>query len=140
MVVANISIITKAFELSQVIQAITTLTFVKDVIIVAHSMGALDTRAYMEGLGSTYDGPCNAYPCYDPGFLKYEGDIGHVVTVDGVNAGSDLSYIAQVLFGWGSADILNVDELSPTSELVQTLNYQEAYDGVSLNPQLFLDV
>lgn len=39
--VANVSIITKAFELSEVIKAITGITFVKDVIVVAHSLGAL---------------------------------------------------------------------------------------------------
>src|ERR1022692_2978602 len=43
--VDQVSIITKAYELSQVLKAISGLTYVQDVIVIAHSMGALDTRA-----------------------------------------------------------------------------------------------
>jgi len=39
----------KADELAQVIQAIANLTHIQDVIVVAHSMGGLVTRAYLQG-------------------------------------------------------------------------------------------
>jgi len=44
--VAGISILNKGDEVAQAIRAITTLTHVKDVIVVTHSMGGLDARAY----------------------------------------------------------------------------------------------
>jgi len=132
-VVATVSIITKAYELSEVIKAITGLTFSKDVIVAAHSMGAVDTRAYIEQLGSTYDGPCNAYPCYEAGSLDYAGDIAHVVTVDGANAGSDWSYVLALLLGKGNANWINVFELEPYSPLIQTLNYHDSYNGRTAN-------
>jgi triacylglycerol esterase/lipase EstA (alpha/beta hydrolase family) len=46
--VAGISVLNKADEVAQVLRAITTLTHVKDVIVVSHSMGGLDARAYMQ--------------------------------------------------------------------------------------------
>ncbi len=52
--VTHISILNKAYELSQVIKAITNLTTIKDVIVVTHSMGGLVARAYVENLGSQY--------------------------------------------------------------------------------------
>src|ERR1019366_7647940 len=48
--VAKISILNKAYELSAVIKQITAITKTKDVIVVAHSMGGLDARAYVENL------------------------------------------------------------------------------------------
>src|ERR1035438_3032038 len=58
-VVTGVSILNKADELAHVLQAITELTTVKDVIVVAHSMGGLVTRAYLQGLGSPYVAFCN---------------------------------------------------------------------------------
>jgi pimeloyl-ACP methyl ester carboxylesterase len=71
--VDQVSIITKAYELSQVLKAISGLTYVQDVIVIAHSMGALDTRAYLEEMGSTYPGPCTyaSQPCYLPGSKRF---------------------------------------------------------------------
>ena len=50
--VVKISILNKAYELSQAIRHITAITHIKDVIVVAHSMGGLDARAYVENLAS----------------------------------------------------------------------------------------
>ena len=46
--VAQVSILNKADELARGIGAITAVTQVKDVIVVAHSQGGLVTRAYIE--------------------------------------------------------------------------------------------
>jgi pimeloyl-ACP methyl ester carboxylesterase len=143
-VVANVSIITKAYELSEVIKAITGLTFSKDVIVAAHSMGALDTRAYIEQLGSPYDEPCNAYPCYEAGTLNYTGDVAQLVSVDGPNAGSDWANILATLLGKVYTQWINVFELEPNNDscpsapepcsLIPPLNYHSSYNGVQASP------
>ncbi|MBI3657215.1 MAG: hypothetical protein HY232_12425 [Acidobacteria bacterium] len=136
LLVAQNSIITKSYELSQVIKTITRLTFVKDVIVVAHSMGALDTRAYIEGLGST-NAPCTpaSQPCRLAGSLKYTDDIGHVITIDGANAGSGVFGSSwKVLLGLAGVNVLNIEELQTNSMLIQTLNYQTSYSGVNAQP------
>lgn len=119
--VANVSIITKAFELSEVIKAITGITFVQDTIVVAHSLGALDSRAYIENLGSTL-APCVVLPCYAVGSLLYTNDIGHLITVNGANAGTNAGLTA--LYGWFGT---NVAELAYNSNIIQTINYNRPY-------------
>jgi hypothetical protein len=47
--VAQISILNKGDEVAQVVRAIERLTHVTDIIVIAHSQGGLNTRAYMEG-------------------------------------------------------------------------------------------
>jgi hypothetical protein len=125
-VVAGVSILTKANELSQVLKAIAGLTYVQDSVVIAHSMGALDARAYIEGLGSPLASPpilapCTQLYCPMPSTLTYTGEVGHLITVDGANAGSYLGYINNALFGLLG---LNVSELEPTSAVVQALNCQ----------------
>jgi hypothetical protein len=130
--VDQVSIITKAYELSQVLKAISGLTYVQDVIVIAHSMGALDTRAYLEELGSTYPGPCTnaSQPCYLPGSLTYTGEVGHLITLDGANAGGNYTNLASWLLGvLGGSQILNVNELKPQSAIVQALNYNLSYNN-----------
>jgi hypothetical protein len=134
-IVMNNSIITKAYELSKVLQFITSLTYVKDVVIVAHSMGALDSRAYMEGLGST-DAPCTAIPCsIASSQLPYTGEVALLITLDGANAGSSLAI-------WAAADIpgfktTNTVELEPGSgpepgqSIIYALNYWDSYIDAS---------
>ena len=124
--VDQVSILTKAYELSQVLKAIAGLTYVQDVIVIAHSMGALDARAYVEGLGSTY-APCNnaSQPCYLPGSLQYTDEVGHLITLDGANAGANLAALAC----WVniSPNVLNIAELEPNSPVVWALNYNGGY-------------
>jgi pimeloyl-ACP methyl ester carboxylesterase len=76
--VDQVSILTKAYELSEVLKAIAGLTYVQDVIAIAHSMGALDTRAYLEELGSTSLCTYASQPCYLPGSLSYTKEVGRV--------------------------------------------------------------
>lgn len=120
--VANVSIITKAFELSEVIKAITGITFVQDVIVVAHSLGALDSRAYIENLGSAI-APCTVLPCYSVGSVPYTNDIGHLITVNGANAGTN-AVNAILLTGWLGT---NVTELAYNSNIIQAINYNRPY-------------
>ncbi|MGD0632195.1 MAG: hypothetical protein ABR987_22960, partial [Terracidiphilus sp.] len=130
--VANVSVVTKAYELSQVLKVITQLTYVQDVVVVAHSMGALDSRAYMEGLGST-QAPCTAIPCEIAASpLPYTGEIGMLVTLDGANAGSDWAYFAAFLNNTNVVE-LEPNVLIPGWSLIQALNYQDSYSGVYAN-------
>jgi len=89
--VANVSLFKKADELAQVIGAITTITHVKDVIVVAHSLGGLDTRAYIEGLADPYNEPVTAYT----------QDIAKLITLDTPHSGAATAniqgFIADVL-------------------------------------------
>ena len=92
--VSKISILNKAFELSQVVQAIISITGVPKVNILAHSMGGLDARAYAENMaspGSCYDysvgGGSNpdytASTCTPgAGVAAYGGDVANIITVD----------------------------------------------------------
>ena len=108
------------------IKAITAATYVKDVILVTHSMGALDSRAYIEGLGSTI-APCIVIQCaIAPGQVPYTGDVAEVITVDGANSGANLAYLA--LF---ASSPLNAQELAPNSAVIQALNYSNVYADAS---------
>ena len=51
--VAQVPIVNKADELAHVIQAITTISNTNELAVVAHSMGGLVSRAYMQGLAAT---------------------------------------------------------------------------------------
>jgi trimeric autotransporter adhesin len=138
--VDQVSIITKAYELSQVLKAISSLTYVQDVIVIAHSMGALDARAYVEELGSTYPGACTnaSQPCPLPGSLAYTGEVGHLITLDGANAGGDYTNLASWLLGFlGGSQILNVNELNPQSAIVQALKYHQSYDSDQAGPPYY---
>ena len=98
--VAKISILNKAYEISQVIKHITSITHVQDVIVIAHSMGGLDARAYIENMASPtgcYDYP-NDTPYYLPaqctpgsGNAAFAGDVGDLITVDTPHAGAPVA-------------------------------------------------
>src|ERR1017187_757083 len=137
--VDQVSIITKSYELSQVLKAISGLTYVQDVIVIAHSMGALDTRTYLEELGSTYPGPCTyaSQPCDLPGSLAYTGEVGHLITLDGANAGGAYANFASWFFYDVGTGILNVAELDPQSPVVQALNYHQSYDNDQAGPPYY---
>ncbi len=79
-VVADIHIYTKGNELAQIIWQIKTLTGAPRVIVVAHSMGGLDTRAYIEGLASPTGSSDAAIP--------YFNDIAALITLDTPHGGA----------------------------------------------------
>ncbi len=134
--VARISILNKAYELSQVIRHITSITHIKDVIVVAHSMGGLDARTYVENMASK--GTCYDYENNQPdyslqscrpgsGNAAFAGDVGDIVAVDTPHTGDLLAELS-LPFGSCFADAsVNRTELNFRSlggaGLVEALNY-----------------
>jgi pimeloyl-ACP methyl ester carboxylesterase len=121
--VAQVSILNKGDEVARVIQAITTLTRVKDVIVIGHSQGGLDARAYIENLAIPYYwGICsdqNGYACFSTSRTYYTQDINKLITLDTPHSGAELA-------NWASW-------LSPNSPLAcwakDTLNRRELQEG-----------
>ncbi|MFZ1007509.1 MAG: hypothetical protein WAN65_11765, partial [Candidatus Sulfotelmatobacter sp.] len=142
--VALVSNLNKANELANIIQAITEITHIKDVIVVAHSMGGLVTRAYLENLASPgacynyqqlFDLPPVGSPAYDNGICKpsatrYASNVADLITLDTPHGGSDLALGPP--FNPFSCDLSNSTtktELEPGSTFVQALNYNSVEIG-----------
>ena len=135
--VAGISVLNKADEVAQVVRAITTLTHIKDVNVVAHSMGGLDARAYMQGMAVPYNSAvCTAdgYSCLNATRTPFGSDIHKLITLDTPHIGAQianntdlLAYLATFVngdaFGFCAvAATLNRHELEETSSLINLLN------------------
>ena len=135
--VARISVLNKADELSNVIKAIIGITGIRDVNIVAHSMGGLVARAYAESMASSgvcYNYAENATDYYadtcspGTGSDAYRGDVANIITLDTPNNGSPLANswgaeLAGLGFTCNSTTTTNSSELVPDSPLLTTLNY-----------------
>ena len=141
--VAKISILNKAYELSQVIKQIIAITKTKAVIVVAHSMGGLDARAYVENFASP--GPCYSYGATVPDYTlptcapgsgdgAYANDVGDIISVDTPHPGDPLAelastfvYLGKLLGQCYSEPSVNQDELNFSSSggpgLVESLNF-----------------
>jgi len=106
--VTRISVLNKAYEIKKVIEKIKSITNVTSVNVVAHSMGGLDARTYVENLasaGSCYDYQDNlldpaygSHPNYAastclPGTPKaaFANDVANIITVDTPHSGSPLA-------------------------------------------------
>jgi pimeloyl-ACP methyl ester carboxylesterase len=132
--ITQVSILNKADELSQVIATITQLTRVKDVIVVAHSMGGLNARAYMENLASPWSSPCvdsDLYHGCSKGEIRYTDDIERLVTIDTPHGGATISNF-----------ILGLDApITPVigCQLEDSLNRRELEDSSFLTSLLRLD-
>jgi pimeloyl-ACP methyl ester carboxylesterase len=147
--VATISILNKAHEIEQAIVQITAITHVKDVIVLAHSMGGLDARAYVENMASV--GACYDYQANTPNYslttcapgadgAEYGGDVGDLITLDSPHAGTpidtlNLAPYASFLGACISNESVNRAEMNPQvyggPGLVEVLNYDgSAIDGV----------
>jgi TolB protein len=118
--VMEIPILNKADELAQVIRAITTLTHVKDVVIIAHSMGGLDARAYLENLAQSD-------ASHDP--TPYGQDIAKLITLDTPHSGAITSNWVSGLAAYGDfacfvAGTQDETDLDEGSVLVTSLNSQ----------------
>jgi pimeloyl-ACP methyl ester carboxylesterase len=89
--VAEISILNKADELAHVIGAIARITKIKDLIVVAHSMGGLVARAYIENLAIRSLGRCTDLDqyssCFNEQRTKYTQDISRIITLDTPHSG-----------------------------------------------------
>jgi alpha-tubulin suppressor-like RCC1 family protein len=143
--VASVSILNKADELAQVIAAITELTHVKDVLVVAHSMGGLVARAYIENQAV----PWAVATCSDTEFpeyqscahaskTKYTQDIAKLITLDTPNGGAELanfvSHLPSIGLACFSTDTLNRRELEDTSWVMKALttNLGDSAPGVTI--------
>jgi pimeloyl-ACP methyl ester carboxylesterase len=146
--VAQVSILNKGDEIAQVIQAITTLTRVKDVIVIGHSQGGLDARAYIENQAIPYYwGICsdqNGYGCFATPNTYYTQDIYKLITLDTPHSGAEtanwVSWLnlsitdqSSPLYCW-SKDTLNRRELQDTSFVVDLLteNAANAPSGLTI--------
>jgi pimeloyl-ACP methyl ester carboxylesterase len=88
--VAEVSILNKADELARVIGMITSITHVKDVIVIAHSMGGLDARAYMQNwaVPALCSDANNYQSCLAVGATAYTKDIAKLITIDTPHSGA----------------------------------------------------
>jgi pimeloyl-ACP methyl ester carboxylesterase len=112
--VSNISIYAKADELAHIIWEIKAITGAPRVMIVAHSMGGLVSRAYVErlGTGSSLD--------------SYFQDISTLVTIDTPHGGSTLGELS--LLGSGpcfTQETTDKTEMQPSgsNSIIPMLNY-----------------
>jgi pimeloyl-ACP methyl ester carboxylesterase len=91
--VAGVSILNKADELAHVIGAITAFTKAKDVIVIAHSQGGLEARAYLEQLAVPSQSLCTSADsagytaCLQAGRTLYTQDIAKLITLDTPHSG-----------------------------------------------------
>ena len=147
--VSNISILNKADELANVVQAITSLTHVKDVIVISHSMGGLDARAYIEGQAVHYaaGGVCsdqdNYFTCSHAAKTMYTHDIKKLITLDTPHSGALTANIVTNIGGLCllpgpcscfETDTLNRRELQEGSYVVDllTIHAQNPPDALTI--------
>jgi hypothetical protein len=140
--VTKISILNKAYDVSQVVKHILAITQLTNVNILAHSMGGLDARAYVENMASA--GACYNYsnnaPQYSgscsPGAGKatYANDVANIITVDTPHAGSPLASIGL----WSSIQDWNLLNLSPemTCDAFPSTNKTELIPAANSGPGL----
>ncbi len=128
---SGVSILNKADELARVIQAITELTHVKDVVVVAHSMGGLDGRAYLENLAVPYsEAVCTDQSspqyvaCSHAAKTKFTQDVAKFITLDTPHASAITASLPLFVGGLFSncADTLNRRELVEGSWVGRSLN------------------
>jgi pimeloyl-ACP methyl ester carboxylesterase len=125
--VAQIPISIKANELSEALNAIQDVSFVRDSIVLTHSMGGLVARAYVESLGS----PLNfAQNTYSPGQTPYFSNVGSVITIDTPHGGAP-RFLTEDLFPFLlpcaklTSGGINRSEMIPGDprSVIETLNY-----------------
>lgn len=112
--VAGVSIRRKAEELKRVIDYIKTHTGHARVIVIAHGMGGLVGRAYVQGLGTTAMGTP----------IPYTSDIAGLITIGTPHLGADFSALpADWDASCSAADTVNRREMSPVAGgLLDNLN------------------
>ncbi len=127
--VAQIPIYEKGYELANVIWKIRSITGAPRVIVVAHSMGGLDARAYLEHVASASGSANTAVPYYN--------DVAALVTLDTPHGGAQIAGISLPdPFPWLECianDSLDKSELEPSSSVIRQLDY--LVSGASPLPQ-----
>jgi pimeloyl-ACP methyl ester carboxylesterase len=123
--IANVPTVRKAGELKVVIDAIKRFTGAPQVIVVAHSLGGLATRAYIQGLGRNRDGAA----------IPYGADVAALIMISTPNQGSPLATLSGKPGAESCvvADTANLRDLQPTSELVADLNRQSWPSGTAVH-------
>lgn len=143
--VAQIPIAVKGNEVAKVLAAIQDVTFAKDITVVAHSMGGLDTRALLEGLASPlyFDG---TNYLYQPGDTNYQNNIRTLITIDTPHKGAQVSLIDSIVIDLAPASILpcfssdfNLKEMDPQdpNTVIGALNYTNGVTYRSVSPKQF---
>ena len=123
--VANVPTVRKAGELKAVIDAVKLFTGAPSVILVAHSLGGLAARAYIQGIGHNRNGA----------IIPYGGDVAALVMISTPNQGSVLASLSG--FPEASActlaDTANLRDLQPASALIADLNRQPWPAGTAVH-------
>ena len=136
--VAKISVLNKAYEISQIAANIKTITKAPQVNILYHSMGGLDARAYVENMASA--GVCYDYATDTPnysaatctpgaGSAAWTGNVANIITLDTPNTGSPLadSSLRKLIglegYTCEAATTTNSVEITPSNALLESLNY-----------------
>ena len=139
--VAKISVLNKAYELSRAIKRITAITKASDVILVAHSMGGLVSRSYLENMASK--GLCYSYgdvvPNYNNGTCApgtgdaaFASNVADLISIDSPHAGTpiadlDIHFLEPILGDCVADPSVSRDELNPKAfggaGLIEALNY-----------------
>lgn len=126
--VSNIAIPVKGTELAKVVAAIQDVTYTKDLTIIAHSMGGLVSRSYLEGLAGpiTQINPDLTY-IYSPSSTPYRNNIGNLITVDSPHGGQAVTVTETLasIFTTCSINSFNRKEMNPNDAIsvIQPLNY-----------------
>ena len=123
--IANVPTVRKAGELKVVIDAIKRFTGAPAVIVVAHSLGGLAMRAYIQGLGRNRDGAA----------IPYGRDVAALIMISTPNQGSALANLSGRPGAESCvvADTANLRDLQPTSELIADLNRQSWPPGTAVH-------
>lgn len=121
--IANVPTVRKAGELKVVIDAIKRFTGAPRVIVVAHSLGGLATRAYIQGLGRNRDGAA----------IPYGSDVAALIMISTPNQGSVLANLSGRPGAESCvvADTANLRDLQPGSQLIADLNRQSWPPGTA---------
>ena len=114
--VANVPTDRKAGELKAVIDAIKRFTGAPKVIIVAHSLGGLAARAYVQGIGRNRAGAR----------IPYGNDVGALIMISTPNQGSVLADLSGRPDAQACtlADTANLRDLQPASPFLADVNRQ----------------
>jgi pimeloyl-ACP methyl ester carboxylesterase len=112
--IANVPTTRKAGELKAVIDAIKKFTGAPKVILVAHSLGGLAARAYVQGIGRNRAGAV----------IPYANDIGALIMISTPNQGSVLANLSGRPDAQACtlADTENLRDLQPSSPFLADLN------------------
>jgi pimeloyl-ACP methyl ester carboxylesterase len=114
--VNDTGIVHKAAELAAVIKEVARISEASNVIVVAHSLGGLAARAYVQGLGS-WD---------EMSLVSYANDVGLIVTLDTPHHGAEKAKTAEWLDFFPGCpfdeDSQDRTDLKPESVFLSALN------------------